>query len=294
MPGFHYFLPGVTKEQLAPGGTLSRELLGAAGLDTALFDVTKVPQHASLAEMHRCAGPWESTGTMLALVGKHTGVPELVVPDFNRQLWKPRGDPKKCWLGVQKGESPTAADLERWEQVAGFLLAAGQDEWRIPVARMPDPAWQFGHLPQSYVFSDAGEPEGRLNPAWQWLWDLSGQVRNWYVSDAPLDAAATPAERAAHAKPPFSWLVKQAAQILGVNYRVGLPELTFLHELGRGVLSQTTVHAVCQALFGFEVLEEAKKKQTDEASPPAPSSCSSTTGGASPAASPGTGRAGEG
>lgn len=295
MASFYYFLPGVTKDQLKDGDRLNRQVLAAAGIDELLFDVVKHPQHVSLCETHRCSGPWETTGTMLAIVNKHTGVPELTSPDFTRQLWKPRGDGKKCWLGVLKGDPPLPQELERWEVIPGWKLEdAGHYEWLVPIARMPHPDWQFGHLPQTYVFSDVGEPEGRLQPAYQWLFDLSGQVRNWYVRMEEPDEGASVAERAAHEKPPFTWLVKQAGRILGVNYRVGLPELTFLHELGRGVLSQTSVHGVCQAVFGFEVLEEAKKKPTDDASPPVLNSSSSTTGEKTPSESLGTGRAGEG
>lgn len=291
MASFYYFLPGVTKAQLQDGDRLKRSVLAAAGIDEVLFDVVKTPQHVSLAETHRCTGPWETTGTMLALVNKHTGVPELVVPDFARQVWKTRDPAGKCWIGALKGDPPLPEELERWDQIQGYKLAdPGHYEWRVPVARMPDPSWQFGHLPQSYVFSDSGEPEGRLQPAYQWLWDLSGQIRDWYVA---IEEGAIPQDAAGEAIP-FRWLVKQAARILGVNYRVGMPELTFLHELGREVLTQTTVGVICQAVFGFEVLDEAKKKQTAEEGAPPPSSSSSTTGDGTLAASPGTGPVGEG
>lgn len=286
MASFYYFLPGVTKDDLIDGGRLKRDPLAAAGIDEVLFDVDRVIQHVSLAETNRCSGPWKSTGTMLSIVNRHTGVPSLVVPDFDRQLWQPRGNPAKCWIGALKGEPPLPEELERWEQIPGFTLAdPGKYQWSVPVARMPAPEWKFGHLPQSYVFDGSGHPEGRLQPAYQWLWDLAGQIRDWYVSEEPRPAAAE--------KQPFTWLVRQAARVLGVNYRVGFPELTFLHDLGRPVLTQTTVHAVCQALFGFEVLEEAKKKQPESDSLPALNSSSSKTGEEIPPGSPGTDRAGE-
>lgn len=289
MASFYYFLPGVTKDQLQDAGRLRREPLQAAGIDTLLFDVTRTPQHVSLAETHRCSGPWESTGTMLALVNRHSGVPNLVVPDFTRQQWKPRGNSKKCWIGVLKGEPPLPEELERWEQIAGAVMTdPGHYEWRVPVARMPAEGLPFGHLPQSYVFSDAGEPEGRLQPAYQWLFDLSGQLRDWYVQTQDPDDEASVGEKAAHEKPPFTWLVKQAARVLGVNYRVEMPELTFLHELGREVLTQATVHGVCQATFAFDLVVEAKKKPPEDSPGPAPSSSSSTTGDETPAESPGT------
>lgn len=295
MASFYYFLPGVTKDQLCAGDRLNREVLAAAGIDRLLFDVTKHLAHVSLAETHRCGGPWETTGTMLALVSRHAGVPDLVVPDFTRQYWKPRGDAKKCWLGVLKGENPLPEELERWEQIPGAIITdPGHYEWRVPVARMPGPGWEFGHLPQSYVFSDAGEPQGRLQPAYQWLWDLASQLRDWYVqTEGPADDASA-TEKAGHEKPPFTWLVKQAARILGVNYRVEMPELTLLHEQGREVLTQATIHGICQATFGFDLVAEAKKKPPEEASAPAASSSSSTTGEKTPPESPGTGPVGAG
>lgn len=294
MAGIYYFLPKITPDELHPGGLLNRDLLAAAGLETVLFDVTKVPQHAVSVHVSRACGPWQGTGTMLSLVSRHTGTPSLVVPDFNRQLWKPVGDGSQCWLGCLKDEPPTPHDLERWEQLPGALITDRHTrEWRVPVARLPDPTFQFGHLPQSYVFDAAGEPVGRVQPAYEWLWVLAGEVRGWYLKDAAPEEDATAEEKADHERQPFSWLTKQAARVLGVNYRLALPELNLLHDVGRDVLTQTTVHGICQALFGFEVLAEAKKKQTDEPSPPAASSSSSTTGGVIPPGSPGTGRVGE-
>lgn len=293
MSGFYYFFPRVTPEQLYSGGVLNRDILAAAGLETTLFDVSKVPQHASACEVKRACGPWETTGTMLALVSKHTGVPSLVVPDFARQLWRPLGDGSQCWLGAMKDEPPTPHDLERWDQIPGFLVSDRHTrQWRIPIARLPEAGYQFGHLPQSYVFDGAGEPVGRVQPAYEWLWSLAGEIRDWYRADAGPGEEATAEERATHEKAPFTWLTKQAAKVLGVNYRVGLPELNLLHELGRDVLTQTTVHGICQALFGFEVLEEAQKKRTDEEERAVANSSSSTTGGATRDESPGTARAG--
>ena len=60
-------------------------------------------------------------------------------------------------------------------------------------------------------------------------------------------------------KQPFGWLVKMAARILAVNYRLGPAELNVLADRGSPVLTSDTVHAICQAAYGWEVREEAKK-----------------------------------
>ena len=292
---FNYYLPGLTKSQLAPGDKLDHDLLRACGLAEVLADVRKVEAEASVVECR--IGPDGNSGCVIAPVRKHTGPPDaFYVPGV--QTWQPR---QGCgaWIGWTTQEPPSVQSLERWRMVFGHEVQDRQgNPWMIPIARSPHGGYEFGTLPQTYSFDPtSGEPVPHLDVEFQWLWELSGRIRDWFRQAAGPRQDATPEEQARHEKPPFSWVVKQAARVIGVNYRVGLAELTVLHGLGLAVLTQETVRDICQTVYGWEIEEEAKKKPlppaTASGSPPAPNWSSSATGASTPDGAPGTGPATE-
>jgi hypothetical protein len=274
---FYYFLPQLTCEQVVEGELLRRDVLAAAGLAEILADVRKVPAHAAVNYVRTPVGPGKQVGTVISPVSKAHGS-GFVGNDPAKQRWVPgpltthHSPPTPAyWVGSLIGNPPTPPDLERWSVLGGAIVTDKCGwEWRVPIARAPQQP--FGSLPQTYTFDAAGEPQPHLDPAYQWLWDLAGEIRNWYVRAAGPPEDATPAEQAAYVPPKFAELVKHAARILQVNYRVGPLELNLLHELGRPVLSQLLVHGICQACYGWEIEDEAKKKPLAESSSPAASS----------------------
>lgn len=267
---FYYFLPRIAKETVQIGDELSPAVLAEHGLAEILADVRRVPAHAAVSYVHNSNGPGGQPGTIITPVSKHNGAGLIGnLPD--RQTWVAVGDGKKLWVGALTKSPPSPLDLERWQTIGGYRVADPQSyEWLVPVARAPQ--MQFGTLPQSFTFGPAGEVIPNLQPQYQWLWELGRDIRDWYVAESGPSKEATPAEQAAHVRLPFTWLVREAARILGVNYRVGLAELNLLHTLGRSVLTQSTVHAICQTVYGWEVFEEAKKNETAEEESTAPSS----------------------
>lgn len=282
MPGFYYYFPNVTAEQLSRNGQLNREILASAGVDELLADVVRVPQHAAVCDVHKGRGPGGTSGVVLGISTRHGGSPPHVGNFPDRQKWIPRedlqraapvpaGQPIQCYLGWLETDPPASRDLERWAMVPGYTVNDAHNyEWQIPVGRSPREGFEYGTLPQSYLLAD-GEAAGVLQPSYQWLWELSGRIRDWYRNDDGPAEGATPEEIAQHQRPPFGWLVVQAARLLAVNYRVGHAELNALHRVGREVLTQATVHAICQASFDWQIVDEAKKK-------PDPSLTESPTG----------------
>lgn len=266
----YYFFPRVSTEQLVRGDELDRERLAEAGIDERLADIRKVPLHASVSGVRDGKGPGGQSGAILTPVSKHRGTP-LVGNAPDRQTWIPVGEGSKLWIGALTKNPPTPLDLERWKLIGGLSVADPKHyEWRVPVARAANAGLEFGTLPQSYTFDEAGNPVPNLLPNYAWLWDLGAAIRDWYASQVPPVADAPPEVKAAHNPRPSSWLVQTAARVLGVNYRVGLPELNLMHQLGHPVLTQETVAAICQAVVNFDLVEEAKKKpeESDSASPP--------------------------
>jgi len=289
----YYFLPRIPKERVAIGDELDRELLAAAGLADVLADVRRVPLHAAVSYVHDSVGPGQQPGTVITPVSKHRGV-GLVGNFPDQQTWRPLGDGKNAWVGALTKEPPTPLDLERWQPIGGLKVSdPASYEWLVPVARAANIGMPYGTLPQSYSFGADGEPVPSLLPAFAWLWELGAEIRDWYASQqAPEGDGVTPEERAAHRAQPLAWLIKAAAKVLGVNYRVGLAELNLLHELGRPVLTQETAHTICQQVVNYDLVEEAKKKPPVSGSAPAPNSSPSNPGDAIRPASPGTAPAG--
>jgi hypothetical protein len=285
---FNYFIPGVSKEQLAPNSELDRDLLRKFGLDETLTDVKKVPAHAAVANVTH--GPDGQAGVVIAPVSKHKGTP-AVTYDPRLQKWEPVAT--RYWIGAlrqyfTRQERPSPEDLERWELVGGFDVPdANGQAWNIPIGRAAHHGSEFGHLPQSFTIDpDTGEVKEHLLDSYTWLWELSGQIRDWYFKSVPPPAEASPEEKAAFDPPHFNALVKMAAKLLGVNYRIGTAELAALHKMGVPLLTQNSVHAFARASFGWEVLEQAKKNATANGSPPAVNSSPSTTGESTPDAPP--------
>jgi hypothetical protein len=210
---FNYFIPGKTKEELAPGDKLDHDLLRSVSphLAGALRDVHKVPAHASVANVQR--GPAGTSGVVIAPVMVHRGPPDCFY-DGSLQQWEPAHG-GRYFIGYLKNAAVSAQDLERWETTGGIDVAddSGQ-KWLVPIARAPHFGVEYGTLPQSYTLDpDSGEPTPHLVPSWTWLWELAGEIRDWYASQEELPEDATPAEKAAHVKRPFTELVRYAGRI---------------------------------------------------------------------------------
>lgn len=253
MAGFYYFFKNRRVDEIARGEELDVALLTHYGLHETLADVRKVPLHATLSNVGSNAGPGNSCGALLVIGSKYTGAPDIVTITHPKDLqkWVCVNEEKGLWLGVLKADPPRPQDLERFKVIGGGTVTDPQHyEWTLPVARALAHGMPYGTLPQSYRFDEQGEPQPVLDKAYEWLWNLAGEVKDWYV--------ASDSEN----RRPHAWLVKTAAKLLGVNYRVGIPELNLLQEVGRSVLHQQTVGAICQACYGWEVLEEAKKNSS--------------------------------
>lgn len=250
----YLFFPGAAAKQLVTGDAgdkLNAEFFAAIpGLSELLAGVADVPRQAMATDTGKGAGPGGQSGAVLTLppAGR---VVDHVGNAPGRQHWIDCGG---WWLGCMKDAPPTAADLERATQVPGYLVAdpTGQ-QWRIPVARAP--GHRLGTLPQFFTFGADGLPVAHVQESHLWLWELSGQI----------------AEAYARGDVEFSQLVLWSLKVLQVNYRIDRNVVNLLAACGRGLLTQATIHAICQAVYGMEIEEEIKKKYLPENSEGGPS-----------------------
>jgi len=157
MPGFLYYLPRVTADQVTDAMLVDRKL-----------------DYALTTKAVRCAcrqGPDGGPGIVMA---------EPPFPSENvgyyatRQTW--RAIPSKdAWIGYETDAKPTPDDLARPDQMGGYLLTmADGREWLVPVAMQASEAdgqiIREQSLPQRLDLDDAGAfcPAGVL-PAYRRL-----------------------------------------------------------------------------------------------------------------------------
>jgi hypothetical protein len=239
----YLFFPGVAKDQLVStdGEKLNRDFFAnIPPLAELLAGVVNVPNDAMVSDAGRGSGPGGHSGAVVTLPPSNRPA-DFVGNAPGRQHWVDCGG---WWIGCMVDAVPTPQDLERPTQIPGYLVKdADGHEWRVPVARaLRHP---LGSLPQFFTFGADGRPIANVAKSHLWLWELSGKIAEAYASDGAAD---------------FTQLVRWAMQILQVNYRIDRRVVNLLAERGRNVLTQTTVHAICQAVYGFEIEEEIKKK----------------------------------
>jgi len=235
MPGFLYFLPDVTPEQI--GRRLERDLLKRHGLADVLDDCEHVPDDVVVS-----AGKLNDThGSILVPKSPDGTEPRDWKINQALQTWADR-------IGWETDQPPTPADLLRKTIHSGARVADRLDQdWRIPIARSPR---GHGTLPAAFVRDDAGVTRA-VDPQYQELWELSGQVRDWiYGQYTPDDVDV--------------WKYDSAATILSTNYRVGPRELNILHQLQRAVITTETIDPILVAFVDWdlpsELLEALEKK----------------------------------
>jgi autotransporter passenger strand-loop-strand repeat protein len=174
--------------------------------------------------------------------------------------WKPRGE--GVWIGLD-GDMPSESELRRQDIVRGVgVTLADGEPWEVPVGRLCLSPGETS-LPQRFGLGDDGSTVREVAPAYARLWELAGDVFQALVG-LPIDG-----EDASQQEEPegisFERGVDIAADVLGVNYRVGRAEL-----LMAGVLDTSSVRAVLYAFSDAQTYEEltlqvdeAKKKAGD-------------------------------
>lgn len=228
MPGPLYFLPKLTREQLAPGGRLDRALLAARRLGEIFGDVRSLADLFA-AEVHG-RGPDGGSGLLLsASPGLCSGF------QADRQTWRPVSE-ALLWIGQSTNEEPPGpADLARPSLLEGTAveLADGQS-YQVPTLRRPD-----GHttLPRALGWDEAGQFQIEISPRYRSLWDESARVHDLFVNGGNYD---------------LEWAIDFCLRVLGLNYRVDREVQNQIH-----LLDSPAIERVLQASIDFPWYQEA-------------------------------------
>jgi hypothetical protein len=309
MPGFFHFLPHLTAARVrAANDRLDRDVLKARGLDDVLADVEVYGEHAILNDTHR--GPGGQPGVVLYPVRADGELPDHLNYNPDVQTWTPVGGSRESrvksqereperWIGWQTDAPPTPFDLERRRTFAGYTVedASGR-KWSVPIARSP--ADLLGSLPKTFDLDDDGQWRPVLAPDYQPIWDLSGEVWDWWNPPGvacpkcgqfqPDRGRDVPCHQCGHAPMPHdaqrdrfsdAWRIDAAVTVLSINYRVGRWEVAALLKAGAPLLDQLTVARILHCLIDGDIVDWAEKKTqptTAGAGTPADESSSSSPG----------------
>jgi hypothetical protein len=245
MAGFYYFIPETPTAKVAGGNRkLNRDTLKECGLADVLRDCEAAPDDVVVTEVR--TGPNGGPGVCLYAKSDRGTDPPTWTYNAERQQWMEAGG---CWIGWDKEHPPGQIDLQRKLILSDYSVTdAHGREWHVPCARTTDS--QRSSLPVEYAFA-GDDLVKHIAPAYLDLWELSGQVLDHLKGSEERDEP---------------WLVKAALQVLQVNYRLGLVEITALQEMGQAVLTKRTVAAVLLALVDNnleqEVIEQKKTTTT--------------------------------
>jgi hypothetical protein len=239
MAGFLYFAP-TDKSELSAGD------LAALGLAYA-FDGQHVARGCS-------AGPGGKRGLVVVADGFDLGRLGYY-PD--RQEW--RCIPKsEIWCGLFKDDRPAPADLARQQPLPGHLVKLADDrKWLVPVARAlvadgDQLAFQC-RLPCATSLDDNGEwRRDGVMPRYASIWSIA---ERWWDTAFPAEEEGTGAETPKLTFD-FGEANDAAAQVLGVNYRLGRMEASHL-----GLLTEQSVGSILLALVDWPVAAAWLKKK---------------------------------
>ena len=240
-----YFLPGVTRGTLLPGGELSRSLLESRGLANVFADVTTAD--AVVNELTG-PGPGKQTGLVLTYRDADGQVDGRMGYYAAQQEWQSFLD-GKLWIGIDTANPPTPEQLRRKRQHRGYPIElADGDQWQIPIIRRPDGS---SLLPTDMYVDDAGELQQPLKRQYLTYWEESAEVADWFFSE---NGSGSFGGESFSAKKALSLAVRA----LSLNYRFGDREQAVLRILD----SETYI-----AVLGFSVdvvrfraIAEAQKK----------------------------------
>jgi hypothetical protein len=164
-----------------------------------------------------------TSGTLVA-VPNDSG--DLVAIRQDEQEWQPvkTGDTITHWIGFWKSAPPTPFDLQRPEVVDGSPLKLGDHEWLVPVVHPP--------LQSTLPFVMRMTGDGPTVHVAQQYRELQTESVRYFEWVASMGAKETPEEKAErlkqHPTPKYAELFGYCGRVLGVNYRVGLWELSAL------------------------------------------------------------------
>jgi len=176
--------------------------------------------------------------------GVVVGQDDQVKYDPGTQTWKKFPD---YWVGWESLPGPD--DLKRENMLPGYLARLGDGkEWLIPIARLitGEPG-----MDRVYSLGEDGRVRWEIQEKYRELFDFA----SWWLGMI----SGTDTDKHGH-----EWtdegIFRMISRIIGVNYRVGLYEVSVLG-LVTDISIKEIMRVVCDIPGMTKILEAAKKKQ---------------------------------
>lgn len=219
MPGFLYFLPGISRMAPLP----SQAVIAERGLAYAF---------EGRPHGRGCNGPAGLEGFLLGCRRRFAGAGEIYFE--TTQIWRPHPS-GTYWVGYWPDRLPGPAELARDKMLAGHSLELADDRaWQVPLARAVHDActgsafaYQWScELPQRVAMDAKGEwvDQGPL-PRYQTLWEL---VTGWNDYRRIAGDDDSPHRRELERWNLFQTRIDAAVQVLATNYVLGPVECSIL------------------------------------------------------------------
>lgn len=266
MSGFLYFIPG--PKTFAQNGRLLHQALPAS-LAACLADVYDVPGQCVLVDV--TSGPDGTPGTVLYAIPAHGELPASLGYFPDRQTWRAvRGnEPAPYWLGWINESPPLAVDLERRNQIAGYLVMDGHGQrWAVPAIRSQDNP--RGNLPFEVVFDEHDRPRCAVAGPQRPLWEDTAKLWDWALTRGQPDREGMMILGQGFTDDEDAFLLDCAFRGLGVNYRVDSHIIAALSAIRSGWLTQVFLSLIINSLIDMQakrVWDEAQKKTVTRSDP---------------------------
>lgn len=244
-----YFLPGLSRSQLLPGGKLSRALLRERGLSEVFEDVGIGREDFGSCELAG-RGPGGKSGIILFYQRPDGSIPRRIDYRPAEQSWT-AVDPDGLWIGLDTDDPPTPEDLARHKQHLGYTIElADGHTWRIPVIRRPDGSTE---LPTELFWDAAGKITEPLKERYRAYWDETAEVAGWFFEGKSADFDKGKA-------------LGLAVRALSLNYRFGRAEQNVFKVAD--TLNYLTILAATVDMPKVTAIDEAEKKSASQLNTP--------------------------
>lgn len=239
---FLYYLPGTQK------GSLDRDTVRRFGLGDVLRDCLETQlafQERLVVNQVHANGPGSVRSGVILYAQPPDGldVPHRVDYCPDEQEWTDCGT---YWMGWNRANPPRPEFLARTPLIAGYDVVLGDDRvWQCPTIRKSGRA---PNLPMTMGVDASGEFLMRVMPAFDWAWELSGEIFNRVFGPQSM-----------------TWedAFRISVQALGLNYRVGPREASQL-----GLITTENFQRISEAAIDWKIVEEMLAQPADETEGP--------------------------
>jgi len=264
MAAFLYFVPQ-PRSAIVRDGRLQHVALPAS-LTGCLADVHHVPDQVVVTDV--AAGPNQQPGVVLYAVPGHGELPQALGYFPERQFWRPIPQ-NDAWIGWITDSPPQPPDLERREQISGYLVNDGHGrKWSVPVVIAEDNP--RGNLPFEVAFDDSDRPVCVVGGHHRQLWKDAGTLWEWALTRGQPTREGMLILGQGFTDEEDQFLMECAFRGLAVNYRVDRHAIAALSTAESGWLTQVFLSLLVNAAIDMHAkraFEEAQKKTVSRSAP---------------------------